>query len=142
MDAQRPSSPWVRSLKTGSNSLCSSSEQPMICCLLHAGDKPELLYPEAQAELHQMGYETTLQYLEVHSHTAHCDFLLHARSQHSALQAAAAAVMAETGLLPHINAGVMGLRDIQALRKVRCPLPKAQWACSMRMDGALTAHAC
>lgn len=26
--------------------------------------------------------------------------------------------MAETGLLPHINAGVMSLADIQALRKV------------------------
>ena len=34
---------------------------------MRAGDKPELLYPEAQAELRQMGYETTLQYLEVRS---------------------------------------------------------------------------
>lgn len=30
-----------------------------------AGDKPELLYPQAQEELRSMGYETTLQYLKV-----------------------------------------------------------------------------
>ena len=30
-----------------------------------AGDKPELLYPQAQEELRLMGYETTLQYLKV-----------------------------------------------------------------------------
>ena len=29
------------------------------------GDKPELLYPRAQQELRQMGYQTTLQYLKV-----------------------------------------------------------------------------
>ena len=29
------------------------------------GDKPELLYPQAQQELRQLGYQTTLQYLQV-----------------------------------------------------------------------------
>ncbi len=42
-----------------------------------------MLYPEAAAELAAMGYTSTLEYVA----------------------AAAAAVLCETGLLPHINAG-------------------------------------
>jgi len=60
-----------------------------------AGDKPELLYPEAAAELRALGHETTLGYVAE----------------------AAAAVLRETGLLPHVNAGVMGARDLAALRR-------------------------
>ena len=52
-----------------------------------AGDKPELLYPEAAAELAAMGYRTTLDYVA----------------------AAADVVLLETGLLPHINAGRWGV---------------------------------
>jgi FO synthase len=48
-----------------------------------AGDKPELLYPEAATELAAMGHASTLNYVA----------------------AAAAAVLRDTGLLPHINAG-------------------------------------
>jgi FO synthase len=59
-------------------------------CMLPTGDKPELLYPEAASELAAAGYATTLDYVE----------------------AAAAAVLRETGLMPHINAGVMGAQDI------------------------------
>lgn len=58
--------------------------------IIFSGDKPELLYPEARLELKQMGYETTLEYVAD----------------------AAAAVMRETGLLPHINAGTMGLAEV------------------------------
>jgi hypothetical protein len=54
-----------------------------------AGDKPELLFPEAAAELAAMGFSSTLEYVE----------------------AAAGAVLRETGLLPHINAGRAGSRD-------------------------------
>lgn len=54
------------------------------------GDKPELLYPEAAAELASLGYASTLDYVA----------------------AAAGAVLRETGLLPHINAGAMGLEDM------------------------------
>ncbi len=57
-----------------------------------AGDKPELLYPEARSELRQMGYETSLEYVA----------------------AAAAAVIRETGLLPHINAGTMNLAEVSS----------------------------
>jgi len=60
-----------------------------------AGDKPELLYPEAAAELRALGHETTLGYVAE----------------------AAAAVLAKTGLLPHVNAGVMGAPDLAALRR-------------------------
>jgi FO synthase len=56
-----------------------------------AGDKPELLYPEAAAELRALGHASTLEYVGE----------------------AGAAVLRETGLLPHINAGVMGARKRQ-----------------------------
>ena len=61
-----------------------------------AGDKPELVYPEAAAELRAMGHESTLSYVA----------------------AAASAVLQETGLLPHVNAGVMQRADVDALRLV------------------------
>ncbi|MNK47182.1 Aminodeoxyfutalosine synthase [compost metagenome] len=64
--------------------------------LFTLGDKPELRYAAAREELARMGHETTLSYL------AHI----------------CALVSAETGLLPHVNAGVMELQDIAALRKV------------------------
>jgi FO synthase len=62
-----------------------------LTCYSVTGDKPELLYPEAAAELAAMGYSSTLDYVA----------------------AAAAAVLAETGLMPHVNAGVMGQQDIE-----------------------------
>ncbi len=64
--------------------------------LFTLGDKPELRYGAARDELARLGHETTLSYLEQ----------------------AAKAVIAETGLLPHINAGVMGGEDIARLRCV------------------------
>jgi FO synthase len=64
--------------------------------LFTLGDKPELRYGAAREELARMGHETTLSYVAE----------------------AAALVLKETGLLPHINAGVMGGEDIARLRKV------------------------
>ena len=66
---------------------------------MHPGDKPELRWPEALAELQHMGYSSTLQYTH----------------------AAAEAVYRETGLLPHINAGVMGVEELS--RCVGCTPP-------------------
>jgi len=64
--------------------------------LFTLGDKPELRYRRAQEELTALGHETTLSYLaEV-----------------------AQLVQERTGLLPHINAGLMGEEDIAALRGV------------------------
>ena len=64
--------------------------------LFTLGDKPELRYRVARAELHALGCETTLDYL----------------------YRAAKAVLEETGLLPHLNPGVMTPDDIAALRPV------------------------
>ena len=64
--------------------------------LFTLGDKPEFRYRAARDELGGMGYETTLSYLA----------------------AAAEAVLRETGLFPHINAGVMSAVEAAGLRKV------------------------
>jgi FO synthase len=64
--------------------------------LFTLGDKPELRYQAARDELARLGHPTTLSYLAE----------------------AAALVLKETGLLPHVNAGVMGAEDIAALRRV------------------------
>src|SRR3954463_12712431 len=64
--------------------------------LFTLGDKPELRYRAARDELAELGCETTLEYL--------------AR--------AAQAVLDETGLLPHLNPGVMTREDLAALREV------------------------
>lgn len=64
--------------------------------LFTLGDKPELRYPAAQRALEAMGFKTTVEYL------------LHVCER----------VLRETGLLPHINAGVMSEEEIAALRRV------------------------
>jgi FO synthase len=64
--------------------------------LFTLGDKPELRYRAARDELAELGCETTLEYL--------------AR--------ASEAVLDETGLLPHLNPGVMSLDDMRELRRV------------------------
>src|SRR5213594_2253866 len=64
--------------------------------LFTLGDKPELRYRAAREELAGLGAATTLEYL--------------AR--------AAQAVLEETGLLPHLNPGVMTRDDLAELRRV------------------------
>src|SRR6266516_4524806 len=64
--------------------------------LFTLGDKPELRYRAAREELAALGCETTLEYLH----------------------RAAAAVLEETGLLPHLNPGVMTRDDVRRLRGV------------------------
>jgi FO synthase len=64
--------------------------------LFTLGDKPELRYGAARDALARLGYATTLEYLA----------------------AMAALVLRETGLLPHLNPGVMSLAEMQDLRKV------------------------
>ncbi len=64
--------------------------------LFTLGDKPELRYRVAREELEALGCETTLDYM--------------AR--------AAEAVLSETGLLPHLNPGVMTREDAARLRRV------------------------
>jgi FO synthase len=64
--------------------------------LFTLGDKPELRYRVAREELAAHGYSTTLEYL------ARCAQL----------------VLEETGLLPHVNPGVLSAPDARALREV------------------------
>jgi FO synthase len=64
--------------------------------LFTLGDKPELRYRVAREELEKLGHATTLSYLAE----------------------AARAVFRETGLLPHINPGLMTGEDIADLRRV------------------------
>jgi FO synthase len=64
--------------------------------LFTLGDKPELLYPEAALELIELGgYKSTIEYVAD----------------------AAKIVLKETGLLPHINAGVMSDDDVALLKE-------------------------
>lgn len=64
--------------------------------LFTLGDKPELRYRAAREALDALGYATTLDYLA----------------------AMAELVLKETGLLPHLNPGVMSRDDLEKLRKV------------------------
>src|ERR1700683_4520379 len=64
--------------------------------LFTLGDKPELRYRAARGELTELGHDTTLSYL----------------------RAMAALVLQETGLLPHLNAGVMTAGELASLRCV------------------------
>jgi FO synthase len=64
--------------------------------LFTLGDKPELRYKVARDELRDLGCATTLEYVE------RCARL----------------VLQETGLLPHLNPGVMTRTELEALRPV------------------------
>ena len=64
--------------------------------LFTLGDKPELRYPGARRELAARGHASTVEYL-----AAMCDL-----------------VRRETGLLPHVNPGVLGREEIERLREV------------------------
>ena len=64
--------------------------------LFTLGDKPELRYQRAREALHGMGYATTLAYLEY----------------------VAGRVLRETGLLPHLNPGLLEREDFARLRTV------------------------
>jgi FO synthase len=64
--------------------------------LFTLGDKPELRYGAAERALAELGFASTLEYLE----------------------ATAALVVQETGLLPHLNPGLMNEDWLRRLRKV------------------------
>jgi FO synthase len=80
--------------------------------LFTLGDKPELRYRAARDELAALGCETTLEYL--------------AR--------AADAVLAETGLLPHLNPGVMTRDDVRELRPVSASMGLMLETTSLRLS--------
>jgi FO synthase len=64
--------------------------------LFTLGDRPERRYAAARSALKHLGYESTISYLQ-----AMCEL-----------------VITETGLLPHINAGIMTTQEMAGLRRV------------------------
>ncbi|HEX2292904.1 MAG TPA: 7,8-didemethyl-8-hydroxy-5-deazariboflavin synthase CofG, partial [Gaiellaceae bacterium] len=86
--------------------------------LFTLGDKPELRYRVAREELAELGCETTLEYL------ARCARL----------------VLEETGLLPHLNPGVMSRADLAALREVSVSQGIMLETASERLSGRGMAH--
>ncbi|MCU1692830.1 MAG: synthase subunit 1 / synthase subunit 2, partial [Frankiales bacterium] len=64
--------------------------------LFTLGDRPEDRWPQAKAWLDEAGYDSTLAYV----------------------RACAVAVLEETGLLPHLNPGVMSWSELQRLKPV------------------------
>jgi len=64
--------------------------------LFTLGDRPENRWPSARAWLDEHGYDSTIDYI----------------------RAMAKLVLEETGLLPHLNPGVMSFGELQALRPV------------------------
>jgi len=64
--------------------------------LFTLGDRPEDRWPSARAWLDERGYDNTLSYV----------------------RAAAVAVLEQTGLLPHLNPGVMSWEELQRLKPI------------------------
>ena len=81
--------------------------------LFTLGDKPEARYPAARRALAQLGFDSTLAYLE------HC----------------ARAVYEQTGLLPHLNPGVMTHADLERLRGVSVSMGLMLESSSERLCG-------
>ncbi len=86
--------------------------------LFSLGDRPEALFPEYREFLDRMGHRTTLSYL----------------------REVARLVTAETTLLPHANPGLMGERDLSALREVNVSMGIMLETLSERLLGAGRAH--
>jgi 7,8-didemethyl-8-hydroxy-5-deazariboflavin synthase CofG subunit len=86
--------------------------------LFSLGDKPEAAFAEQRQFLKKHGHRTTLQYL-----TAMC-----------------ALTLRESALLPHANPGLMGERDLAALREVTVSMGLMLETVSERLLGVGMAH--
>jgi FO synthase len=87
--------------------------------LFSLGDRPEARFAEHRAFLRRQGHRTTLGYL----------------------RAVCARVLAESPLLPHVNPGLMGERDLAALREVSVSMGLMLESVSERLLGPGMAHA-
>jgi FO synthase len=95
----KPPRPGARAFMTPDEILAVARAAAQAGCreaLFTLGDKPERRYRVAREELRTMGFETTVQYL------AHVG----------------GRVLAETGLIPHANPGVLSREEMAALRRV------------------------
>jgi FO synthase len=86
--------------------------------LFTLGDKPELRYQAARAALAELGHATTLDYVG----------------------AMAALVVKETGLLPHLNPGVMSRHDMSKLRPVAASMGLMLETSSTRLSARGEVH--
>ncbi|GGI02537.1 bifunctional FO biosynthesis protein CofGH [Egicoccus halophilus] len=86
--------------------------------LFTLGDKPELRYPAAASWLDARGYATTLEYL----------------------RAVAIAVIEETGLLPHLNPGVLSWAELATLKQVSASMGIMLETTSTRLLAKGNAH--
>jgi FO synthase len=86
--------------------------------LFTLGDKPEGRYPVAREWLESRGYSSTLDYL----------------------RAVAIRVIEETGLLPHLNPGVMSWEDMARLKHVSASMGLMLETTSTRLTGKGGAH--
>ena len=86
--------------------------------LFTLGDKPELRYKAAREGLAELGHDTTLSYL----------------------REAAERVFTDTGLLPHLNPGLMTAEDIECLRPVSPSMGIMLESVSMRLHEKGQAH--
>jgi 7,8-didemethyl-8-hydroxy-5-deazariboflavin synthase CofG subunit len=86
--------------------------------LFSLGDKPEARFPEHREFLGRHGHRTTLSYL----------------------RAMCALTLSESSLLPHANPGVMGERDLAALREVNVSMGIMLETLSERLLGRGMAH--
>src|SRR5258706_9284524 len=93
-----PGEPGARTMEIDEVlTLCRDGEKVGVKeALFSLGDRPEAIFPEHRAWLAERGHPSTLGYL----------------------RAACAAVVEQTSLLPHPNPGLMGERDLLALREV------------------------
>jgi FO synthase len=86
--------------------------------LFSLGDKPEARFPEHREFLRRHGHRTTLSYL----------------------RAMCALTLGESSLLPHANPGVMGERDLAALREVNVSMGIMLENVADRLLGSGLAH--
>jgi len=86
--------------------------------LFSLGDKPEVVFPEYRETLRRLGHKTTLGYLRAMSEL----------------------VVKESALLPHANPGLMGERDLAALREVNVSMGIMLETTSERLLGPGLAH--
>jgi 7,8-didemethyl-8-hydroxy-5-deazariboflavin synthase CofG subunit len=86
--------------------------------LFSLGDKPEALFPDMRQELQRYGHLRTLEYL-----AEMCQLVLD-----------------HTPLLPHVNPGVMGPKDLERLREVSVSMGLMLETTSRRLLGQGMAH--
>jgi FO synthase len=97
---RNPADPGAHTMTPDEVLAVAKAGEKMGCreALFSLGDKPELAFPEMRATLRQLGYKSTLHYLE-----AMCELVLRA-----------------TSLLPHANPGLMSAEWVRRLGTV-CP---------------------